>query len=141
MNGPLKDKVNFFEILATHLETNETLLWKWFSKIIDRGDFFHYLAILALFWVWGLRPLIEMNFQFLYEKVIVWWVYKFYLSTKSKCFHFLRGSFYWFLYHLVKLTEVNFFNKKILGFDYFWGSYTKVSSNKWVLMQHFFLNS
>ena len=30
----------------------------------QQGNFFIYLAILALFWFWGRMPLIEMNFQF-----------------------------------------------------------------------------
>ena len=47
-----------------------------FFKTINRGGFFIYLAILALFWFWGLMLFIEMNFQFFYEKVIVWWFYK-----------------------------------------------------------------
>ena len=32
-------------------------------------------------------------------------------------------NFFGKLYHLEKWPEENFFNKKILGFDNFWGSY------------------
>ena len=42
----------------------------------------------------------------------------------EKLFFFFKFyNFFGKLYHLEKWPEENFFNKKILGFDNFWGSY------------------